>query len=71
MHYFTDHPRRVNESYCQHLTFACKTGARLCMYSVVAVMHGLFPFMFETYVSDHVIDLADDMIARRRPTKQR
>ena len=65
MHYFTDHPRSVKESYCQHFTFACKTGAKLCMYSIVSVIHGVFPFLFETFVSDHIIDLADDMNERR------
>lgn len=65
MHFFTDHPSRVNESYCTHFRYACKTGLKLLSYSMVAFVHAIFPFSFETYVSDNVLDMAASMQQRR------
>lgn len=62
---FTDHPRSVNESYCQHLQYACRTGFNLLRCGTACILHGLFPFMFETYASDRVPILGDRLRERR------
>lgn len=65
MHYFTDHPQSVNETYAQHLCYALRTSVRLASYSIVCIIHGILPCIFTTYVSDHVEDLYDEMHQRR------
>ena len=63
---FTAHPHSVNETYCQHLKYACCTGLKLVRSGLACIVHGLFPFAFETYASDRIPALGDQLRDRRR-----
>ena len=45
---FTAHPRKVGETYLQHGFFACRYGLRMLAGGAAALVHGVFPFLFET-----------------------
>lgn len=45
---FTAHPRDVGESYAEHAVFACRYGLRMMAGGVAALLHGIFPFLFQT-----------------------
>jgi hypothetical protein len=45
---FTAHPRSVGESYFAHLQFAGGYGVKMMLGGFAAIVHGLFPFLFET-----------------------
>lgn len=68
---FTEHPRAAGETYCGHLSFALRSSFRLASCAVAAAMHAVFPFTFETYVSDHVPRIAGEMAQRRRRVDRR
>ena len=45
---FTAHPHSVGESYLGHGLFACRYGARMMLGGIAAMLHGVFPFLFQT-----------------------
>ena len=45
---FTAHPRDVGESYLQHGLFACRYGVKMTAGGLAALVHGIFPFLFQT-----------------------
>ena len=45
---FTAHPASVGESYGRHCRFALGFGGRMIAGVLAAVVHALFPFVFET-----------------------
>ena len=45
---FTTHPHSVGESYLQHGLFACRYGAKMTAGGLAALLHGIFPFLFQT-----------------------
>ncbi|MEO8104325.1 MAG: DUF6356 family protein [Betaproteobacteria bacterium] len=45
---FTRHPQSVNETYIEHLGFALKFGAKMTLGGLAAMLHAVFPFLFET-----------------------
>jgi hypothetical protein len=45
---FTAHPSSVGETYLEHGVFACRYGVKMTMGGLAALMHGVFPFLFET-----------------------
>lgn len=49
---FTGHPKTVNETYLQHMRFACPTGFKLILGGFACFIHGIFPFVFKTTGSD-------------------
>lgn len=51
---FTKHPNSVGESYGEHFIFAFRTGCQLVLWGLIAMLHGIFPFLFETYVSERI-----------------
>ncbi|WP_068313378.1 DUF6356 family protein [Polycladidibacter hongkongensis] len=55
---FTEHPQSVGETYLEHAAFAGKTGFVLIGAGLAALMHGLFPFMFERTASEIILKLA-------------
>lgn len=63
---FTDHPTKVGESYLQHMAFAFTISARLFRAALAAALHGVVPAACESTASTAVIDLYDEMTARRR-----
>ena len=44
---FTAHPHSVGESYLEHGLFACRYGAKMTAGGLAALLHGVFPFLFE------------------------
>jgi hypothetical protein len=42
---FLDHPRSVGMSYSQHALFAAGIALRLCLSSMMFVIHAIFPFI--------------------------
>ena len=47
MNPFTDHPHAVGESYLEHACFATRYGAKMTLGGIAALVHGVFPFLFE------------------------
>jgi len=45
---FTAHPSSVGESYLEHGFFACRYGVKMTMGGLAALLHGIFPFLFQT-----------------------
>ena len=48
---FLDHPRSVDESYVQHMAFAIRFASRLLLAALAALVHAVFPFLFEKTAS--------------------
>jgi hypothetical protein len=44
---FTAHPSSVGETYLEHGLFACRYGAKMAAGGVAALLHGIFPFLFQ------------------------
>lgn len=63
---FCKHPRSVGETYLQHLLFTLYIAFYLVVTALCAVLHGLFPKIFQTTASDRVIAMAADMQERRK-----
>lgn len=55
---FTEHPSEQNESYIQHAFFASKCGIRLLFLGIAAIIHALFPFVFQKTVSSEILELS-------------
>lgn len=55
---FTAHPRSVGESYLEHGLFACRYGAKMTAGGMAAVLHGIFPFLFQATGSRITRELA-------------
>jgi len=62
---FTDHPSKVNETYFEHMWCACKFFIKLQLLSFAALVHAIFPFLFQTTASKGVKKLNDCMKDRR------
>lgn len=54
---FLDHPRKVEESYLEHLAFAAGFSARLMAAAGAALVHAVIPCLFERTASNIVADL--------------
>ena len=44
---FTAHPHSVGETYLEHGLFACRYGAKMTVGGLAALLHGVFPFLFQ------------------------
>ena len=55
---FTAHPRSVGETYLEHGLFACRYGAKMAAGGMAALLHGIFPFLFQTTGSRITRELA-------------
>lgn len=62
---FSEHPNSVGETYWEHLIFAWKRGFCLLRLSLACFLHGLFPFLFETTVSDKLEEINTEMKERK------
>ena len=65
---FTKHPASVDETYLQHLAFACMFGCRMLAGGVACCIHGLLPFLFTSTGSSIVLDL-HALLMRKRSAK--
>jgi hypothetical protein len=45
---FTAHPSDVGETYAEHAGFACRYGIKMTLGGIAALLHGVFPFLFQT-----------------------
>lgn len=64
MNPFTDHPASVGESYGQHFGVATKFGMTMILGGIGAILHGVFPWMFETTGSRTVTRLHQQITGR-------
>ncbi|MDZ4374196.1 MAG: DUF6356 family protein [Phenylobacterium sp.] len=62
---FTDHPETVGESYGEHLLQAWGFAATLATAALACLLHGLFPFAFQSAGSRRVRALHDRMVTHR------
>lgn len=65
---FTEHPRSVGETYLQHALQSMYIAATMALASWAAVLHALFPFLFQTTAGDVAIQLAMHVLRRRQRT---
>ena len=69
MNPFTRHPNAVGESYGQHFGVATTFGVTMILGGIGAILHGVFPWLFETTGSRTVTRLYRQ-IAGRGPAQQ-
>ena len=62
---FTDHPHSMDETYFQHLICAASYGLRMIFAGFAAIIHSIFPFLFETTASDLAKEITGDVKSRR------
>ena len=62
---FKDHPSKVNETYFEHMKCAFKFFYTLLGLSIAALVHAVFPFLFEHTASRGVKKLNDCMKDRK------
>lgn len=58
---FTKHPHSKGEFYSTHLFSAIKYSITLARLSLVVLIHGVFPFMFETTTSSKIKQMSEEM----------
>jgi len=68
---FTDHPSKVNETYLEHMWCAFKFFYTLFGLSFAALVHAVFPFMFEFTASNGVKKLNECMQDRKNDTSNK
>ena len=61
---FTDHPNSRGETYFEHLLCAAGYGLRMMFAGFAAVIHSIFPFLFETIASDLAREITGDIESR-------
>ena len=61
---FTKHPNSVNETYFEHMLCACRFFIKLQLLSFAALVHSVFPFIFEFTASNGIKKLNDCMEKR-------
>ena len=52
-----EHLIHINESYFQHMLTALKISFQLCLASLMAFIHALFPFLFTTGAGNKIKQL--------------
>ena len=68
---FTKHPRLVNETYFEHMKCAFTFFYTLFGLSFTALVHAVFPFMFEFTASNGVKKLNECMQDRKNDTNNK
>ena len=66
---FTAHPRDVGESYLEHAAFACRYGVKMTLGGIAALVHGVFPFLFQktgSRITRELNDTLEQSTARAR-----
>lgn len=64
MNPFTRHPASVGEGYGEHFGVATRFGATMILGGIGAILHGVFPWMFETTDSRTVTRLYQQISGR-------
>tara|TARA_R110000824_G_scaffold113117_1_gene262694 strand:- start:102 stop:278 length:177 start_codon:yes stop_codon:yes gene_type:complete len=52
-----NHLKKHGMSYIAHMILAFTYAYKLSIMAIVAIIHGILPFMFQTYVSDKLKEL--------------
>ena len=68
--YFLAHPRSVGESYLEHMASALFFARLLLLAGLAALVHAIFPTLFEKTASRIVIRLHDRMVHHRHRAPQ-
>ena len=55
-----NHLKKHGMSYFAHMILAFTYAYKLGIMAIIAVIHGVIPFMFQTYVSDKLKELNND-----------
>ena len=63
---FTRHPRSVNETYREHMAMAWSFAIPMLLGGLACLVHGIFPFLFETTGSRCVKRLHERLDRRGR-----
>jgi hypothetical protein len=66
---FLRHPCAVDESYGQHMAFALRFAGKLFLAALAALVHAVFPFLFERTAS-RMIDSMHAQIQGRGPSRR-
>ena len=56
-----NHLKDINLSWARHLRFATGLALKLFLLSLTAVVHGIFPFIFISKVSDQIHKLNEEL----------
>ena len=62
---FTEHPNSLGESYLEHLICAAGYGLRMIFAGFAAIIHSIFPFLFETTASDLAKEITGNVDSRK------
>ena len=62
---FTEHPHSLGESYLEHLICAAGYGLRMIFAGFAAIIHSIFPFLFETTASDLAKEITGNIDSRK------
>ena len=54
------HLKKHGVSYFAHMILAFTYAYKLGIMTIIAIIHGILPFMFETYVSDKIKELNNE-----------
>jgi hypothetical protein len=66
---FTQHPRSIQETYWEHLSFAARCGGLMVMAGLACITHAIFPFVFTTTASTMMYKLTDEMKAQTKQSQ--
>ncbi len=68
---FTEHPNSVNETYGEHMAMSASFGFAMLCGAFAALVHAVFPFLFEKTGSTIITRLHERMVTNRvrRPAK--
>lgn len=64
MKLFTEHPKSIGESYFEHMRIAVTFGLKMMGGGLACMIHGLFPFLFQTTGSRTVLKLSEKFLNR-------
>ncbi len=62
---FTDHPHSINETYLEHMSQAFYYGFRMIFSGLAALIHAVFPFVFEVTASNNAREIIRDIDQRK------
>jgi hypothetical protein len=63
------HLKDINETYFEHLRFACRCGFRMALAGIACILHGLWPSIFISTASDTLKSLTDEINQRKEKAK--
>ena len=69
--FLTQHLHDANESYFEHLAFTLRFALTLMAVAVVAIIHGVLPFLCTHTASNMLCKLMDEVKARKAMCKTR